>query len=365
MLPFIQSSYLTTLLESFSAGVVITNTRGHVYAANESAARLLGRPKAELLNSSISGEILERFVDPQAVSAFLEDSRLGPDMPRILQARYKTEGDGELYFTLSTSRLVEYGKVFGIVLQITDVTPIYEMHEREKRILEEKSTIQQERIESLGKLSMGIAHQIRNPLMTIGGFAKILEKKFKPQASGFEFLAGILDGARRLEDIVKAVSEYTSSPPAQPELTGVEDLVREEVAKAVADNPGLAADIAWEIGPGGSAWTLDRELTAKALHEVLLNAMEALAGQENPKITVTGMIENQIPRLEVRDNGPGLAENTAPFVFDPFFTTKAVGVGMGLPKARRRMEEQDGELYLAPAPGGGTSAFLVFPRQAA
>lgn len=357
MLPFIQSTYLASLLESFSEGVMIMNVKGDVYAANRMAGRMLGMECDTLLEGPLNGLVLERFLERGEVEGFLARAREREAPASRMQARYRHPATGVRQFTLSSSQLIEYGKVFGIVLQVGDVTHIYEMHEREKRMLEERSVMQQERIDSLAQLSMAIAHQIRNPLMTIGGFAGLLERKVSLDKDGAAFVHTILEGAKRLEAVVTAVVAYTASRTPACLKTDVAALVWRTADRLDPLPPQVRIDAAAQ----GPQWSLDPALTGDALYELLLNAVEAMTAGGGV-VTVTWREETDVCALEVSDQGRGVPPEAVPFLFDPFFTTKAVGVGMGLAKARRWIREQGGDLFLANTAGGGARAVLSIPR---
>jgi len=357
MLPFIQSTYLVTLLECFSAGVVIMNVRGDVYAANETAGRMFALPRESLLQSHFNGAILDRFQERDEVERFLVHARERDAQSAEIQARFRHPVTGLRHYTLSISRLVEYGKVFGIVLQVGDVTHIYEMHEREKAMLEERSAMQQERIDSLAQLSMAIAHQIRNPLMTIGGFAGLLEKKYTLDDTGSGFVRSILDAALRLENVVKAVTQYTASRALDCRPVDMGELA----AQALERIAPLPSNVTVTLAAAWPVWFVDLDTTRDALSEILLNAVEASA-TAGGVVTVLWSETESDCQLEVTDDGPGIAEENMPFLFDPFYTTKAVGVGMGLAKARRWMREQGGDILLSNAEMGGVLAMVRIPK---
>ncbi|WP_243309935.1 sensor histidine kinase [Fundidesulfovibrio agrisoli] len=352
MLPFIRSSYLNSLLESLATGVVIVNIRGNVYAANASAARMLGLGREELLSSSLNGPRLDRFVDRAEVQALLDealdDTRI-PTMGDIL-ARYAHPELGLRHYTLAVSRLVEYEKIFGVILQISDVSHIYDLHQRQSRL-------QQERIDGLARLSMSIAHQVRNPLMTIGGFTRLLMKRADMPEPARGHMEIIMEAAMRLEDVVQAVTQFTASRQPAPRAVDAAGLVR----GVLAGMPVPPSGVAVECGGLDTTLTADPAMTADALREVLANSFEALAaGGGSVLVRCAG--ESGRGRIEVRDDGPGIAPEHLPFVFDPFFTTKSVGVGMGLAKARKWMRDQGGELEISPLQDGGTLAVLRLPE---
>ncbi len=357
MLPFIQSSYLATLLECLGTGVVVMNIRRDVYACNDAAGRLLGLEREVLLQAHFDSLSLTGFGDPASVDRFLASAAEHDEHPETVQTIYSHPRLGLRHYTLSASRLVEYGKVFGIVLQIADVTNIYEMHKREKDMLEEQSRLQMERIEGLGRLSMSIAHQIRNPLMTIAGFARILERKSQPDDPGREFLQGIIDGASRLEAVVKAVTQYTAPVFPRCEATPMRPLLAKCVERLGALPEGLTVHI---TGTGGN-WMLDPRLTSDALFELLQNALEACS-PNGGTIVLDAREEARDYVIEVLDNGPGIPEESKPFLCDPFFTTKAVGVGMGLAKARRMVREMGGDLEFSVTASAETAVTVRLPK---
>ncbi|GFK94519.1 Globin-coupled histidine kinase [Fundidesulfovibrio magnetotacticus] len=356
MLPFIQSTYLAALLESFHSGVLILNVRGDVYAANETAGAMLGLDREDLLAGSFREHVLPGVREKDEALALFERIRDGGEPGPGIQTTFDHPALGPRHVTLTLSRLVEYGKVFGIVAQLTDVTPIYEMHRREKDMLEEQARLQRERIASLDQLSMALAHQMRNPLMSIAGFARILERKGRLDEYCTEALRAILDGAGRLEEIVRAVTCYTASRPLERVASDLGGLAREAL-RAVEPLPG---GVRVECAPHWPCVQLDPRRVRDALAEVLRNAVEACI-PAGGAVRVVPELDADGPGIVVTDQGPGIDASILPFLFDPFFTTKAVGVGMGLPKARRWMREMGGDVAIRRIPGGGTMAILRFP----
>ncbi|WP_243366167.1 two-component system sensor histidine kinase NtrB [Fundidesulfovibrio soli] len=351
MLPFIRSSYLNSLLESLATGVVIVNIRGNVYAANASAARMMGLSREELLSSSLNGPRLDRFENRAEVQALLDEALDDTRIPATgdILARYDHPELGLRHFTLAVSRLVEYEKIFGVILQLSDLSHIYDLHQRQSRL-------QQERIDGLARLSMSIAHQVRNPLMTIGGFTRLLMKRADMPEPSRNHMDIIMEAAMRLEDVVQAVTQFTASRQPAPQLLDAAGLARGVLAAMPAPPSGVAVGFDGE----GATLTADPAMTADALREVLANAFEALPAGGG-SVRVRCAVEKDFVRIEVLDDGPGIAADHLPFVFDPFFTTTSVGVGMGLAKARKWMRDQGGELEISPIQEGGTLAVLRLP----
>ncbi|GAB7081442.1 two-component system sensor histidine kinase NtrB [Megalodesulfovibrio paquesii] len=377
MLPLIQSSYFQNLINGFPDGVIIFNIDGVAYVANASAQRLLGLEEQDILGSRWE-TLCAPFAGGEALAAYLDAARACP--PGELEARAPAHAQCRLadgrtrHLSCTTSHIIEYGKLFGILLAITDVSHIFEMHERERQMLEERRALEQERARSLEHFSMAVAHQIRNPVMTIAGFSRLLLRKAEPESNQFELLEAILDGGVRLNAIVRAVSEYTALQLGEPEPVDLRDCCHNALQELHLEfqqqaQPEQTALPRWELLLPDAPCMLsgNAALLTQAVLELLRNAAEA-ALQGSSELPATPEIrlrlEAQDGRLElgIEDNGPGVTAADLPYVFDPFFTTKPVGVGMGLCKVQRILREHQGLVVLENRAGThGAQARVTLP----
>ncbi|WP_428566016.1 MAG: ATP-binding protein [Solidesulfovibrio sp. DCME] len=356
MLTFAHSTYFHDLLAGFSAGVVIANSKGRVYASNPAAAALLGETPEHLAAPATARAIVGRTDAPRRLARFLAAPIKHGRKPEPLTCLYRHPDGRDRHLRLSASLLLENEKIFGILFEIDDMTEIFDLHARERAMLLGIQAAQHERIEGLGRFSLAVAHQIRNPLMVIGGFTGRLLRRHPEGDPDAAALSMILDGARRLEDVVRAVSRYATRRAPAPIMADPADLAIRAMA-AARTRTGLAAPLVLDADTG--LVRLDAPLLEELLTELLANALEAVAGRPSPGvITVRWRRRDPGLCLEVTDQGPGLPEDIRPFAFDPFFTTKAVGVGMGLPIARRNAEELGGDLELSSGPDGGCLAVV-------
>lgn len=357
MLPFLQSSYFTALLESLAAGTIIANSSGTVYAGNEQAASLFCMARENLVGLDVVADLAGGMEPAGELAVVVENAR--KRIPRLipLYLRYRRPEGGLLHLSLTVSLLVEYDKLFGILLQFQDITEMVALHEREKAILEEQAALQRERIESLHNFSMAVAHQIRNPLMCIGGFAKRLIRKKRAEDAERPALEAIVDSAERLEGIVAAVSDYGRREQGEYDFLDIRDFVRDAAASIRVDGQA-ARSVKWIFRLEPIRLRFAPALLGRALLEVLRNACEALP-ETGGTITVTGAAEPGRYRLDIVDGGHGAAPDILPYVFDPFFTTKAVGVGMGLTKAKQCAADLGGDIRLEDAPGGARAIIRI------
>ncbi len=366
MLVFVHSGYFHDLLENFSLGVIIINSRGRIYAVNTAAASLLGHTREALLSDPETvRDIFRRTDDPRALRRHIWSAMRHAAPQQPLRLRYRHASGQVRHFSLTSSHLVENEKVFGIMLQITDVTEIITLHERERHILSEKYRAEHERVESLAKLSSAVAHQLRNPATSIGGLANLMLKKCAQDDPRLPHLQAVVDQSRRLEAIVAAVGDLTMPIDQHSGPCPLRELVRQRIARAVSADPGK--HLVWSVEGNVPQPRLDASLLEKALDEILENAVEAspegarviaAISREDGNEGTPGRI-----RIAVKDKGPGISPEIAPYLFDPFFTTKAVGVGMGLSLAKRLLEATGGTIRLKNRPGGGTAAIIHLPEK--
>ncbi|WP_300160256.1 ATP-binding protein [Solidesulfovibrio sp.] len=357
MLTFAHSTYFHDLLDSFSAGVVIANVKGLVYASNPAAARLLGETRETLADPATARAVVARADKPRQLARFLTAPLRHGRKPDPIAFLYRHPDGTDRHLRLSASLLLENEKIFGILFEIDDMTEIFALHARERAMLLGVQAAQRERIESLGRFSLAVAHQIRNPLMVIGGFAGRLLRRHPEGDPDCDPLCMILDGAKRLEAVVRAVSAYARRREPAPVMADPRDLTMRAMETARART---GCDAPFVLESATEMVRLDAAIVVEALAELLANALEATAGG-GPDAAVTARCrcdaQNRLV-FEVADQGPGLPEDIRPFVFDPFFTTKAVGVGMGLPIAKRAAEELGGDVRLEQRAGGGCLAVL-------
>jgi len=235
------------------------------------------------------------------------------------------------------------------------------------------------RLEALGFLTAGIAHEVNNPLAFIRANLSQLEKlacelsapgvvERLPMparalvAEAAEVVADTQEGVDRIAQLVARLRSFARSEPAagqsRPETV---DLARVARAAAAMAGVGLPEDaIRCRIGPAPAVRAVEGELVQIALN-LLVNAVQASAGVPDVEIEVAA--EEGGAALRVRDRGCGLAPDVLPRVFDPFFTTKppGVGTGLGLSLSYDLARRNDGRLEAANRPAGGAEFTLWLP----
>ncbi|MBF0557658.1 MAG: hypothetical protein HQL08_02640 [Nitrospirae bacterium] len=360
MLEFIRSTYFQGLLDSFSAGVVIFNSEGFVYALNKSAYSILDldggdqvrKQWLELFTGFEQKNTLEEMV--RYVTVHMQQA------PYHFTDRFTNKEGSHRYLTLIASPLIYHDKLFGVVLEINDVTNIFLLHEREKSILHEKNALQQERYEGLLKISMSVAHQIRNPVTIIGGLAQRLPKEIALSTRQIGYFDTIRSCVKRMENIVSVVNEYSSINAEERHVTAAALLIQTAQEDALRRFAALPVEVVWQIETEPCELVAAISDLSRGIAEVFANSIESFTASPGI-IKVYGSLHEKLYRIEIADSGKGIPERNLPFVFDPFFTTKTVGVGMGLCKAKKIIKEHGGHITVQNGEGGGTTVHIELP----
>jgi anti-anti-sigma factor len=338
----------------------VIDSQGEIILGNASASEILGYPAEAILGRGWADLFLgteENDLFNQVIVDVIweEKQNLQRTVPYV-------HPNGDVLQLAITSSFVHGGQeALGIVVLLNDVSEIFRLHLQEKAILEERNRLQRERTEGLNNLAMAVAHQLRNPTTAIGGFAAMLLKKVDPEAMSFRYLQQILCATKRLEDLVYSVGEYASfsgvSPSKMPVCRICEQLQKRVGQKAAE----LTRHASLNISTAVFDVEVDPNFFVEALYELLDNAVEAMPSSEGV-IDVSMFQDEEVLVITIQDNGLGISEENLPYVFDPFFTTKAVGVGMGLCRAKRIIAGHNGSLRIDSVAGIGTKVLIRVPQ---
>ncbi len=243
----------------------------------------------------------------------------------------------------------------------------------EKAYIELKEThlqlLHAERLATVGKMTAHVAHEIRNPLVTIGGFARSLLKK----AHGNEEIqksAGIIaEEALRLEKILANVLSLTKLPKPIFQKADLNKILK-DVCTLFADEVQrrrIRLNLRLHELP---LLNIDVGQINQAVHNLLRNSLQSFGENRSEHtakdsvISIATSVESaQTVCLRVSDTGAGISQEVLDNMFDPFFTTKPEGTGLGLPITRQIISEHGGRIEVASVAGKGTTFFVYLPIQ--
>lgn len=221
-----------------------------------------------------------------------------------------------------------------------------------------------ERMATVGRLSLKVAHEVRNPISAIELNAEILQDIVGGQAASEideakALVASIRDQVKTLDALTEEYLTFARFPKPHFEEESVNDLVRElaDFIRPVATRQGLAVRV--ETDAEVPLMEIDRGLLRQAVLNLVKNGLEALS--RGGELTLASRRDGDVVEVTVADSGGGIPEDVGKRLFEPFFTTKPQGTGLGLSIARQITEEHGGDIRWTSRPGSGTRFTIRLP----
>jgi Amt family ammonium transporter len=231
----------------------------------------------------------------------------------------------------------------------------------------QRQLFQSEKLAALGKLSAGIAHEIRNPLTSIKILIHSLIDEMATDASREKDMTVIEAEIERVNKIIRQFLDFARPRPPSLEPMDVRTVLEETLALLVYEMEAQGVSLERIYASDLPPVPMDREQMKQVFLNLLLNAVQAMEpGGELKVYTVLrpyrpGARNGSWLEIGIRDTGPGMSEEIRNKIFEPFFSTKEEGIGLGLPIAQRIVEEHGGEIRVESSPGKGTTFIITLP----
>ena len=225
-----------------------------------------------------------------------------------------------------------------------------------------------ERMATVGRLSLKVAHEVRNPIAAIELNAEILQDIVrghtgKEREEAVALVSAIRDQVTALDGLTEEYLAFARFPKPHFEEESINHLLGElaDFVRPLATRQGLTLGL--ELDPGIPLMEIDRTLLRQAIHNLVKNGMEALS--HGGALTIASRLAGEHVEIAVSDSGPGIPQEVGERLFEPFFTTKPQGTGLGLSIARQITDEHGGELSWSSRPGAGTTFLIRMPLKRA
>jgi len=222
-----------------------------------------------------------------------------------------------------------------------------------------RQLVDQTKLAAVGRVAAHIAHEIRNPLATIGGFAHAISTRHMPEERVQENAKIIYDEVRRLEKMLSGIMDF--SRPAHPVP------VRQSLNAAVSRTARMLAEqyaprvaVKLVLAPEDPLAAFDAGQIEQVLMNLVRNAAEAM-GEPGGCVRVATVTRDSAAVISIADEGPGIPRDMQERIFEPFFTTKKGGNGLGLAVCRQIIADHGGEMRVESGPEGGTVFDVLLP----
>lgn len=380
---------LESLVESLSDGLVVLDFAGHVVHGSES---LLSRGKSRVARGHVpspdagQGDADQGFEPslgpgdqlPRAIVGRLrEEARvLAPGQTRTFDLEWdRPELGARIYRVIATAEAspvsgavlprAKTGKTGAVEPEAASVLTVFAFHDRTREAAIEEELAQARNLAALGQMAGTVAHELRNPLGGIKGFATLLERDLAGQTGPLHQVDCILRGVESADRIVGDLLEYCR--PLHPHLDPIRlDELLEESLAHLKHSPRKADGIECDLllDPGLPPCLGDRRLLLQVLANLYHNAIAAMEGSGTLSLRVRAAGPVQRPdrlRIVIRDTGCGMTAEEVARIFAPFYSNRAGGTGLGLALVRKVVEAHRGHVHVVSAPGRGTSVVLDLP----
>lgn len=223
---------------------------------------------------------------------------------------------------------------------------------------------QAEKLSALGRLTANVAHEIRNPLTALGGFARRLEKKLPPESRESKHAGIIISEVDRLEKILRSVLTFSREAGLNPRPEDINAIIEESLApfELLCRERSIRIERSYGAVPPVMA---DRDRIREVLQNLLSNAMDAMPKGGTLAVISKTEVVHETPFLSVRitDTGKGIPEDKLRLIFEPFFTTKVLeqGTGLGLAIAKKIIEDHEGAMGVESVAGKGSTFIFSLP----
>jgi two-component system, NtrC family, sensor histidine kinase HydH len=340
-------AFSDNLVENMPMGLIAIDQEERIASFNQTAESMLGISAHEALGKGLP-EIL-----PASFQDFFErlKSESGP-INRELKASLGHERILPLE-VIGTALTAEDGAPLGWVILFRDLTEIQHL---------KREIARSQRLASIGRLAAGVAHEIRNPLSSIKGFATYFKERYRDTPKDHQTAEIMIQEVERLNRVIGQLLEFARPMSIQRRATQLDDLIRHSLKMVEGDAKQKGVTLNVESDPHMETVQIDPDRIKQVLLNLYLNAMEAMEEGGDLSVAFLGMPANHSIQITVSDTGPGIKPEDLPNLFDPYFTTKPSGTGLGLAIVHKIIESHEGEIQVESLVGEGTTITMVIPH---
>lgn len=225
----------------------------------------------------------------------------------------------------------------------------------------QRELVNSERLAAVGEMAARVSHEIRNPLATIGGFARNISRKVEDTENTSHKIQVIVDEIERLEELLNDLIDISRQRPLNLQPYKLNSIVEHALLLADAEILAHKVQVVRELEPNLPPLVCDRARVLQAILNIARNGAQAMPEGGQLRVATRKSENEKYLQVIVQDNGKGISEQALKHVFDPFFSTKLKGGGLGLVVTRRIAEEHGGEIKVFSEAGEGTTFVLNWP----
>jgi signal transduction histidine kinase len=331
------------IMANLQDGLMLFTKDRRAVLVSASIETFLGKPRGEMLGN-------------HAEEIFSRQTQLGRNVLNAFAAHHpmhmvEIAGDNGTEVQVSLDFIEEGGQQLGALLTMRDAESM--------RKIEGEIEVSR-RLANIGKLTSGVAHEVKNPINSIVVHLEILRNKLKePDADSVRHMDVIGSEIQRLDRVVQTLVDFTRPVELRLADLDIRELVRQVAFMARPDCERHAVHVVTEISDEALPAKIDSDLLKQALLNIMINGAQAM--EKGGTLTVRARRNGSDAQIEIQDTGSGIPPAIRDKIFNLYFTTKKSGSGIGLAMTYRIMQLHNGSVHFDTRSGEGTTFYLTLP----
>jgi two-component system sensor histidine kinase HydH len=339
-------AFSDNVVENMPIGLIALDDHLRIAAFNHTAESAL-----QVSEQEARGRAAEDMLPPEIYSEI--------ECPEIKEHPIEKEinctiGDGKkVPLEIGASLLEdENGTFLGYVILFKDLTEVRTLRREIER---------SQRLASVGRLAAGVAHEIRNPLSSIKGFATYFKERYQDVPEDQQTANIMIQEVDRLNRVISQLLEFARPVKVSPKSISLPNLIEDSIKLIERQAQKKQISVSTHNASHVDIVFLDPDRVNQILLNLYLNAIESMKEGGELRVEISGNSATKGVEIQVSDTGNGIQRDDLSRIFDPYFTTKSSGTGLGLAIAHNILEAMGGTIKVASEPGKGTIFTLAIP----
>ncbi|MGD9321050.1 MAG: ATP-binding protein, partial [Desulfobacteraceae bacterium] len=339
-------AFSDNVVENMPIGLLAIDTEKRIVSFNQTAEWVLQVTANEVLGKR-ADEVLPQQLDCLTGELETEEEVIEKEIECPV-------ADGRrIPMDVSVSRLEDdEGTSMGHMILFRDLTEIQEL----KREVERS-----QRLASLGRLAAGIAHEIRNPLSSIKGFATYFRERYRDVPEDQKTAQIMVQEVERLNRVIGQLLEFARPMSVRKRATSIQTMIQHSLKMIERDAQAKNINIRTNLSPEIQEVSIDSDRMNQVFLNLYLNGIEAMEDGGTLSVDLYPDEGGRQIKISVSDTGTGINKEDLVHIFDPYFTTKQSGTGLGLAIVHKIIESHKGEVKVESEPEKGTTVTIILP----
>jgi len=340
------TAFSDQVVENLPMGLIATDEKGNVAAYNQTAETILGISSDKVFAES-AAKVL-----PQELWQLTE--RL-ENKETVVEEELECKTASGTGVPLRVSGAVLHGEdegFLGFVFIFRDLMEVRRLQQEVERT---------KRLASLGSLAAGVAHEIRNPLSSVKGFATYFREKLKDSPQDRDTATTMIQEVERLDRVIGQLLEFARPSTLKIKPVRIHDLIQHSLKLIEGDARSKGIEVKADIPRDLPDVPMDGDRINQVLLNLYLNGLQAMDGGGVLEVRVLRDDIRKLTTITVSDNGRGIETADLERIFDPYFTTKPDGTGLGLAIVHKILDAHGGSIKVRSQRGAGTAVTITLP----